>query len=98
MDLGVTLHLFETDIIHAKTMTVDGRVAFLGSSNFDIRSFALNFELNMALYGEAETARVVTAQERYLAQSRRLDERAWRQRPLWRQTVEGVAKLLSPIL
>lgn len=98
MDLGVTLHLFETDIVHAKTMTVDGRAAFIGSSNFDIRSFALNFELNMALYGEAETARVVTAQERYLARSRRLDEKAWRQRPLWRQTVEGVAKLLSPIL
>jgi len=98
MDKGVAIHLFEPDIVHAKTMTVDGRMAFFGSSNFDIRSFTLNFELNMALYGEKETASIISAQERYLAGSRRLDAATWRRRPLWRKTVEGVSKLLSPIL
>lgn len=98
MEIGVAIHLFGPDIVHAKTMTVDGQMAFFGSSNFDIRSFALNFELNMVLYGREETGLIVAAQEGYLARSRRLDPDAWRERPLWTKTVEGVAKLLSPLL
>lgn len=98
MDKGVNIHLFQPDILHAKTMTVDGKMAFFGSSNFDIRSFALNFELNMGLYGPEETAMIQAAQEAYLAKSQRLDPQEWARRPLWARTVEGVTKLLSPIL
>ena len=98
MEIGVTIHLFGPDIVHAKTMTVDGQMAFFGSSNFDIRSFALNFELNMALYGTEETALIAKAQETYLARSEILDADSWQRRPLWKKTIEGVAKLLSPLL
>ncbi len=98
MEKGIRIHLFSPDLLHAKTMTVDGKMAFFGSSNFDIRSFALNFELNMGLYGTHETAMIRTAQEAYLRQSRLLDPEEWARRPLLNRTIEGVAKLLSPIL
>ncbi|HTV29560.1 MAG TPA: cardiolipin synthase [Xanthobacteraceae bacterium] len=35
---------------HSKLMTVDGMWAFIGSANWDMRSFRLNFELNMEVY------------------------------------------------
>lgn len=98
MDKGVGIHLFAPGLLHAKTMTVDGKMAFFGSSNFDIRSFALNFELNMGLYGAEETALIQQAQEGYLTQSRKVDPAEWARRPLLNRTVEGVTKLLSPIL
>ena len=44
---GITIHLFHEGLLHAKSMTIDDSLAFLGSSNFDIRSFALNFEINI---------------------------------------------------
>ena len=49
---GVEIYLYQDHIIHSKTMAVDHDLAFLGTSNFDIRSFAINFELNLVLYGE----------------------------------------------
>lgn len=98
MEMGVNIHLYRPGLLHAKTMTVDGRMAFFGSSNFDIRSFALNFELNMGLYGAGETAMIQAAQEGYLARSRVIDPAEWAKRSVLARTVEGVTKLLSPIL
>lgn len=35
---------------HSKLMTVDGRWCLVGSTNWDMRSFRLNFELNLEVY------------------------------------------------
>ena len=96
--MGVSLFLYQPGILHAKTMTVDGRLAFFGSSNFDIRSFALNFELNMVLYGEQEARSLLEIQERYMATSKRLRPEEWDRVPAWEKMFQGMAKLLSPIL
>jgi len=38
---------------HSKLMTVDGRWCLVGSANWDMRSFRLNFELNLEVYQSA---------------------------------------------
>jgi len=98
LELGVSLFLYQPGILHAKTMTVDGSLAFFGSSNFDIRSFALNFELNMVLYGFGEAQSLLAIQESYLASSRKLDIKEWASLPLWERSFQGMAKLLSALL
>ena len=42
---GVSIYEYLPRMLHAKTMTIDGRWAVLGTSNFDYRSFFLNQEL-----------------------------------------------------
>jgi hypothetical protein len=96
LDMGVEIYLFQAHILHSKTMTVDHSLAFLGTSNFDIRSFALNFELNLVLYGTDETSAIRMAQERYIAESRRLTAEEWSRRPRALRVVHGVTKLFSP--
>lgn len=98
MGKGVRIFLYGDGVIHAKTMTVDGNLCFFGSSNFDIRSFALNFELNCVLYGEMPTSMIRKAQIDFLENSRPLIEEEWGKRPFLFKTVEGIAKLLSPLL
>jgi len=98
LGMGVSLFLYQPGILHAKTMTVDGTLAFFGSSNFDIRSFSLNFELNMILYGSEETRTLLEIQEQYMANSRKLGPAEWNRLPLWEKSFQGMAKLLSPIL
>lgn len=98
MDRGVGIFLYDDGVIHAKTMTVDGNLCFFGSSNFDIRSFALNFELNCILYGEGPTLLIREAQMKFLERSRLLSAEEWEKRPFIFRTVEGMAKLLSPLL
>jgi cardiolipin synthase A/B len=38
---------------HSKLMTVDGRWCLVGSANWDMRSFRLNFELNLEIFQSA---------------------------------------------
>ncbi len=42
---GVAIHRHTGSFLHAKHMSVDDDVALIGSSNLDIRSFALNAEV-----------------------------------------------------
>ena len=41
---GVCIYEYQTTMMHAKTVTVDGELLLVGSVNFDPRSFALNAE------------------------------------------------------
>ncbi len=98
LDMGVELYLYDDGLLHAKTMCVDDSIAFIGSSNFDIRSFALNFEINLLFYGE-ETAQALRKRQRqYISESFRLEPARWAQRPPIRKLAQSVARLLSPLL
>ena len=98
MDMGIEIYQFSDGLLHAKTMTVDGVLAFFGSSNFDIRSFALNFEINLIFYGKEEATAMVEAQERFLAKSIRLTSSSWKDRSLGVRTLESATRLFSPLL
>ena len=50
---GVEIFEYSPALLHSKTMVVDGVWATIGSTNFDNRSFALNEELNLALYDKS---------------------------------------------
>lgn len=98
LSAGARLFLYTGGLLHSKTMTVDDSFALLGSSNFDIRSFALNFELNLLFYGPDMAARLRTEQERYLDHSRPLTLDDYRRRWWAVRLAERIARLLSPLL
>jgi cardiolipin synthase len=98
LDAGVRLHRYEAGLLHSKTMTIDNAVAFLGTSNFDIRSFALNFEVNLLLYDEHVTERLRAEQREYMESSVEVSRDEWHDRPAVQKALDNVAKLVSPLL
>lgn len=50
LDAGVRAYTYDTGFIHAKTIVVDAAAASVGSANWDVRSFRLNFETNAIMY------------------------------------------------
>ena len=98
LHMGVTLYLYNDGLLHAKTMCIDDSIAFIGSSNFDIRSFALNFEINLLFYGSQVAQQLWAQQQRYIEKSFQLTADRWNQRPAIKKLGQNVAKLLSPLL
>ncbi len=47
---GVNIFLYKKGFMHSKIMVVDGNMVSIGSCNFDIRSFHINFEINALIY------------------------------------------------
>ena len=98
LESGVSIHLFNQGLLHVKSMTIDDSLAFLGSSNFDIRSFALNFEINMIFYGTETTDKLRRIQQEYLENSQQLSLTQWQQGPRYQKIMQNIIKLLSPVL
>ena len=95
---GVRIALYEPQFLHAKHLTVDEDIALVGSINLDIRSFALNAEIGMLCYAPSLVRQLIGIEADYLRQSRQLDLEAWRQRPAWRRSREGIARLADALM
>ncbi|MDO5632300.1 MAG: cardiolipin synthase [Paracoccus sp. (in: a-proteobacteria)] len=98
MRAGVRLMLFQPGLLHAKIMSVDGRMAMIGSANLDRRSFELNYEVNMLVVDPGFIAALDERQASYLARARAvtLDEvRGWSR---IRRIRNNLLALASPLL
>ncbi|GAB6164393.1 cardiolipin synthase [Thermostilla marina] len=94
---GVNVYLHHEGMLHAKTLTVDGVMGMFGSGNYDIRSFELNFELNVIVHSAACVEELVRLQRRYMAQARKTTD-ADLERRFARRVAIHTAKLAAPLL
>ena len=95
---GCKAYIYDNGFLHAKTIVVDGQVASVGSANFDVRSFNLNFEANAFIYDEEEAAKMEAIFEKDMEDSHQLTLELYEQRSMWIRFKESIAKLLSGIL
>ncbi len=98
IDSGMRLCCYGKRFLHAKHVTIDDGIAWIGSSNLDIRSFALNAEIVVLLYDRGVCARLAEEQARYLREGELIDPATWPRRPLRRKVAENLARLMSPLL
>ncbi|WNS75314.1 cardiolipin synthase [Bacillus sp. DTU_2020_1000418_1_SI_GHA_SEK_038] len=47
---GAVVYKFKNGFYHAKTLIIDDQVCDIGTTNFDLRSFFLNYEINCYIY------------------------------------------------
>lgn len=95
---GVEVLLFEKGFLHAKTVVTDGWVASVGSGNWDIRSFSINYELNALVYDTAVAAELEAGYERDRARCRVFDPDEYRAGCRLLRFRDSVARLVSPLL
>ncbi|CAN5299146.1 cardiolipin synthase [soil metagenome] len=98
MDGGIRIHRFRKFLLHAKNVSIDGSVAIIGSSNVDIRSFQLNEEVSLVLYGVDAVAPLEAIQRGYLTDSDPVEVARWKRRPALHKIGENVARMVSPLL
>lgn len=98
LDAGARIHLYHGNFLHAKHASVDDCVALIGSSNLDIRSFALNNEVSVLVYDRAVVAQLFQLQARYFADAEEVDAAVWRRRGIVRRTAQNIARLADTLL
>jgi len=95
---GVKIALYRPHLLHAKHLTVDDGIALVGSINLDIRSFALNAEIGLVCYDAGLVARIRAIEADYLAHADVVQAEAWRRRPGWQRSREGIARLADSLM
>ena len=98
LEAGVRIHLYRPHFLHAKHLVIDQHVAVIGSVNMDIRSFALNEEVALLVYGPAVVGRMRDLQQRCIADSFTLDAAQWAARPRLQRILQNTARLADTLL
>lgn len=98
LDAGVKLFEYEKGLLHAKTLTVDGEIALIGSANMDRRSFDLNFENNVLLRDRETTAMIRLRQAEWLRDSRQVTQEDVVRWGRTRKLLNNLLVTVSPIL
>jgi cardiolipin synthase len=95
---GVKIFEFPDGLLHAKTLTVDGKLSLIGSANMDRRSFELNYENNILFADRELTVGIRQRQQEHISSSQLVtvdDVLAW---PMKRRLFNNTLAMLSPVL
>lgn len=98
LEAGVKITLFSPPtVLHSKFMVFDDQVSVIGSSNIDLRSFSLNFEVSMLVEGRGMVTQLDGIAEGYRRQSTTLTLEDWMARPRVAQLFDSIARLTSAL-
>ena len=93
---GIKVYEYHARMLHSKTMVVDHSLAFIGTANFDNRSFRLNYEVCAISYGPVLNGKLDAQFLTDMAKSRLV--KLHRHEGFLRRLGDSVARLCSPLL
>ncbi|MGO3310329.1 MAG: phospholipase D-like domain-containing protein, partial [Brevibacterium aurantiacum] len=98
LEVGVRIFRYpKPQVLHTKCLIVDDEYAVMGSSNLDMRSFGLNYEISLLTTGGDLVHDIAEVVAEYQAESSELSLDEWEQRPYIRRYLESVMRLTSSL-
>lgn len=95
---GVRIWLYRAPtVLHAKHFTIDDRVAVIGSSNMDMRSFSLNLEVSVMVHGASIVHELREIEASYRRNSSELTLDAWMRRPRHMRILDDLARVTAAV-
>jgi len=95
---GVKIYEYRPGFIHSKIVVSDDNVATIGTTNFDFRSFYLNYECGIWIHNTKEEIKIRDDFIETLNNCVEIKEKVWNKRKLNIKIVEAVLRLISPLL
>jgi cardiolipin synthase len=95
---GVKVYLYEKGFIHAKTISIDSTLAFIGTVNMDTRSFYLNFEITAVIHDPGLCKEMEDSYAKDKQNSRLVTLQQWQSRPMFQRGLDSVCRLLAALL
>jgi cardiolipin synthase len=95
---GVHIHQYPPVLLHAKMIIIDEKWLIFGSSNLDVRSFHLNFELDFLVKEPQAIANALAEFKEELNRCQRVDPHLFLQRAKIRRFAENFCRIFSPLL
>lgn len=96
---GVKVYFYKKDgFVHAKSITVDGKISMVGTANMDIRSYVLNYEINAVIYDGETTKRLEELFMEDIKVSKIITTQDIDKFPKYIKAFEAVARIFSTLL
>ncbi len=100
--LGAEVYFYDKQpgpsFMHSKVVLVDHEIASVGTANLDIRSFAINSEINALIYDNKTVNQLYKMFEGDLKNSKRVEAETFQNKGFGKHLVESFCRLFSPLL
>lgn len=96
--VGVRIYAYDGVFCHSKVIMIDEQIATIGTTNMDIRSFYLNFEVNVMLYQTTSVQQLLDDFNLDFSRSTEVQYDDWKKRSLRTRFVQSFAQLFSAIM
>lgn len=98
LQAGADCYTYDNGFLHSKGIIVDGEIFCYGTANMDIRSFALNFEVNAVVYSREKAEEMERIFREDLGCCTKITRDIYEARSLKLRFKEQVCRLMSPLL
>ncbi len=95
---GISVYLYKRGFLHAKTITIDEHIAYVGTVNLDQRSLFINFEITAIIYDRATCQQLDSQFETDKSFSLLFSGEEWEKRPWYKKLFSSVCRLLAPLI
>jgi len=95
---GISIYEYQPRNLHSKHLVIDDKLTIIGSGNMDIRSFKLNFELNLIILGASVANQLIEIFNNDILDSVKITSETFNKRKIPSKLIENACRLLSPIL
>ncbi|KAB2331888.1 cardiolipin synthase [Bacillus mesophilum] len=95
---GVEIYSYKKGFLHQKLIIIDGNLATIGTANLDMRSFHLNFEVNVFLLETSSIRELVAHFEEDMRESEKISPVQYYKRGFVERSKESFARLFSGVL
>ena len=95
---GARIFEYQPGFLHQKVMIADDDLATIGTCNIDIRSFRLDFEVNLLLSDTQAIQHLLEDVRMDIEQSHELDHEQYLKRSFPVRILESLARLIAPLV
>lgn len=95
---GVQIFTYKEVFCHGKIIIIDNTIATIGTTNMDIRSFYLNFEVNVVLYQTQSVQKLVEDFNKDLLSCKKISYNEWQKRSILTRLCQSIANIFSGIM
>jgi cardiolipin synthase A/B len=95
---GVRIHMLPAPaVLHSKVLVIDADIAVIGSSNMDMRSFNLDYEISVLGLEPRFVRELAEVVDHYRDMSHELTAQEWARRPFRQRYLDNVMRLTAAL-
>ena len=95
---GIKIYEYRPGFIHSKIVVSDDSVATIGTTNFDFRSFYLNYECGIWIHNTKEELKIKEDFINNISKCIEIKLETWKNRKFEIKILEAILRLISPLL
>ena len=95
---GIKIYMYKEGFLHSKSLLIDNEITSIGSTNFDLRSFEQNFEVNAFIFDKDFNEKNANIFIQDIKSCIKITLKSWSKRSISSKIHESLSRLFSPVL